>query len=94
MFGRKPKIVDTKLDEIITRISEEMDSVGLYSPEYPKLIGHLQKIIPLQKSEDKKRVSPDTMALVIGNIAVVLVIVVYENKHVFVSKAFAFLKKP
>jgi hypothetical protein len=39
-----------------------------------------------------KRVSPDTLAAVAGNLLGIIVIVGYENKHVITSKALSFLK--
>lgn len=94
MFGRKPKVVNIKLDEIIDRIVKEMDTCGPYSPEYPKLIGHLQRAIALRKSEDKESVSANTKAIVIGNLVGILIIVCYEHMHVVTSKSLAFILKP
>jgi hypothetical protein len=94
MFGRTPKVVNTKLDEVIDRIMQEMDNVGPYSPEYPKLIGHLQRTLALRKSEDKQRVSSDTMAIVLGNLFGILIIVSYEHIHVVTTKALSFILKP
>lgn len=95
MFGRTPKVVNTKLDEAIERIMKEMDDVGPYSQEYPKLIGHLQKMLAIRKSEiDKRRVSPDGVILAVGNLLGIVIIVSYEHVHAMTSKALGFVLRP
>jgi hypothetical protein len=95
MFGRKSKVVAVKLDEVIERITQEMDKVGPYSPEYPKLIGHLQRIVTLRNQErGDRRISPDVVITAVANLLGIGIIVAYERMHVMTSKAVGFVLKP
>ena len=92
MFGRTPKVVKLKLDDAMINLLDGMDTYGSDSQEYPELLSHLERVSNLRKSEDpKRRVSPDQMAFVIGNILTVLIIVAYEQKHVMTSKGLGFV---
>lgn len=93
MFGRTPKVMNTKLDPVIDTILSEMEAFGPDSPEYSMMLSHLEKVVNLRKSEDNKKVTPDTMALVAGNLLGILIIVAYEQKHVMASKAQGFILK-
>jgi hypothetical protein len=92
MFGRKPKVVNAKLDDAMINLLDGMDTYGSDCEEYPVLLGYLEKVSVLRKSEDpKRRVSADQRAFVIGNILTVLIIVMYEQKHVMTSKGLGFV---
>lgn len=95
MFGRTPKVLEQKLDDVEDRILEEMLEYGPDSEEYPKLMSQLERLTEVRKSKGKKMtVSLDNVILVAGNLLGILVIVAYEQKHVFVSKAVSFVRKP
>ena len=66
-----------------------MNMYGPDTEEYPRLMDNLERLVRLK--EIKPRVSPDTMAIVVGNLFGILIIVAYEQKHVMVSKALGFL---
>ena|SRR5689334_19882776 len=78
-------------DEPIDRLLAEMRDVEVDSDEYPKMLEHLSKLNDMKSEERKRKVSPDTMLLVAGNIIGILVIVAYEQKHVVTSKALNFV---
>lgn len=69
-----------------------------YDPDnefYPTLIDHLERLERLREQEKlRRRVSPDTMAIVVGNLFGILIIVAYEQKHVMVSKGLGHILKP
>ena len=91
---RKPKPEDLKLDNEINAVLDSMSVFGPDSPEYPHLIAHLDALNSLRHSKKTaRRVSPDQMALVAGNLAGILVIVSYEHLHVITSKALNILVK-
>lgn len=80
------------LDEPIEKVLTDMNTYGPDSEEYPKLIDHLERLTRMKAEEGRRqRVSPDTMAIVLGNILGILVIVAYEQKHVMVSKGLGFV---
>ena len=78
---------ESKLDEPIDRLLREMPNLKPDSPEYAKVVTQLEKLIKLQSEEQSGRISPDTLAVVAGNLLGILTIVIYEQKHVMVSKA-------
>lgn len=88
---KKPSILDEPIEKVLS-------TMNTYSPEdqeFSTLIDHLDRLNRM-KEQDKhlRRPSPDTMALVAGNILGILVIVAYEQKHVMVSKGLGFVMKP
>jgi len=93
MLGRKPKIVVIKLDEVMDRLLRDMDNYGPDSKEYPKMMKQLQKVVKMRQQETRK-IDRNTMLLVAGNLLGILVIVAYEQKHVFTSKGLGHILKP
>lgn len=92
MFRKKENAVTAKLDEAIMRIMEEMDKIGPYSNDYPKLIGHLQRTIALRK--EKKSIDPNTFVEIGGTIVGILTILAFETKHIISAKAFGLIRRP
>lgn len=93
MFGfRKP--VTSIYDESIQKVLDEMREQPVESQEYAAAISHLEMLHKLKADHGNKRVSADTMAVVVGNLLGILTIVAYEQKHVMTSKAFGFTVKP
>jgi prefoldin subunit 5 len=89
---QKPK---TKLDEEIERVLQEMETLSPESDEYNALLKQLERLTKLRKKErPQRRLNPDTLVMVGGNILVALVIVAYEQYHPMTSKAQAFIGKP
>ena len=75
-------------DEPIKRVLNDMALYGPTADEYSGLVAELTRLTEAKSAEARKwKVSPDTLAIVLGNIAVVLVIVGYEHSHVMTSKA-------
>lgn len=91
MFGpirRDPDQLDVAIKEALSYlVTSEPDD-----EEYEELLRKIERLYAL-KALGKKRASPDTMWLVAGNLLGILVIVAYEQRHVFVSRAQAFLLK-
>ena len=89
-FELKTKSV---IDEPITAVLNDMNTYGPDSEEYSQLVDHLDRLIRLKQEEKRSRVSPDTMAIVAGNLLGILIIVAYEHNHVMASKATNFVLK-
>jgi len=93
MFGfNKPE--NEKLDACIDAILDSMKIYGPEAPEYPELLKSLERLNTM-KSEDetKRRVSPEVIFTVAGNVLCVLIIVAYEQKHVITSRATTFIAR-
>lgn len=87
----KPSVYDEPIATVLT----EMNTYGPDSEEFPALLSYLERLTRL-KSEQRSNisVSPDTIAVVAGNLLGILLIVAYEQNHVMVSKAASFALKP
>ena len=95
MFNQKPQIEKSGLEKTIDELIREMATVNGDSDEYAKMADQLVKLYKLKAVDNdaKKQLSPDTLALVGGNLLGILVIVGYEQKNVVASKALNFLMK-
>jgi DNA-directed RNA polymerase subunit F len=86
MFGKKAHA----LNEPIEQILEEMRQFSPETPEYREAVNHLERLMKL-KNESSRRVSPDMMALLIGNFAITMAVLKYERFDVITTKAQNFL---
>lgn len=82
------------LDKIIDDLLREMEGVNGDSPEYDKMSDQLVKLMKLKSEVGRKRISPDTWAGIMANLAGILIIVGYERAHIVTSKALPFIRRP
>lgn len=88
-FTRK----QTKLEQEIESIFEEMEELDLCSEEYELALSRLETLYELQGMAGKTSVSKDTMLIVGGNLLGILLILKYEDMNVLTSKALGFVIK-
>jgi len=88
-FGPKPK---TELDKAIDRVFLSMADVDPDTKEYAQMTKQLSKLIKL-RAQAQRKLSPDTRAVVLGNLAGILMIVGHERAHVVTSRAINFVLK-
>lgn len=94
MFAKKSSTATAvNLDQAIDKLLFQMDNVNGDADEYAKMADQLVKLYKLKEVDSKKRVSPDTLAVVAGNLLGILVIVGHEKAHVMTSKAIGFVMK-
>lgn len=79
------------LDDAIDRILVELNEEDLDSEGYAKKLSYLERMIKLRTEDKSRRISPDTMAIIGGNLLGILIIVGYERVHVIGSKSLAFV---
>lgn len=84
----------SQVDPLIDALLDEMHSVGVNSEEYPKLMTSLERLYDIKAKERRDVVSPDTLAIIAGNLLGILTIVAYEQKHVMTSKGFTQIIRP
>lgn len=82
------------LDLHITTLLSDMQNENPFSDEYKKLMERMEKLYKLKAEMRRKPVSTDTLALVFGNLAGILLIVAYEQKHVMSSKGLTQILRP
>jgi hypothetical protein len=89
-FNREP----SQLDHAIATLLSDMEGYAPETPEYKTMLARLTKLYKLKALDRPERVSKDTVALVVGNLAGILLITHYEQIHVVTSKAVSFVIKP
>lgn len=92
MIPQKP-IEKTGLDKIIDDLQSEMAGASGDSDEYAKMADQLVKLMELKANIGPKRISADTKATIIANLAGILIIVGHERTHIVTSKALGFVRK-
>lgn len=91
MIARK-KPEPTKLDEAIDVLLDRMLETG--DPDkYAKMVDQLSKLYKLKEVHAPKRVSPDTLAIIAGNLIGIVLILGYERAGVVTSRAIGFVLK-
>jgi len=89
MFGPRPHY----LDSLISRTTAELASIEPGTEEYSNTLSYLERLVKLKAEDKPERISRNTVAVVLGNLAGILLIVAYEQKHVMTSKAFGTILK-
>lgn len=80
----------SKFDGTEDKLIEELMIHDPDSREFNNAMAHLERIKSLQETETR-RISPDTMAIVAGNLLGILIMVGYERAHVMTSKSLSML---
>jgi len=94
MFNFKKKSaeqsgLEVAIDELHARMATNIED-----PEkYAKDADNLTKLYKLREHDARKRVSPDTLALVAGNLLGIAMIVGHERAHIITTKALNFVQK-
>lgn len=93
MFNLKSNRETSELEKAIDRLHSDMANVEGDSDDYAKMADNLSKLYKLREHDARKRVSPDTLALICANLAGIVIIVGYEHAHPVTSKALGFVAK-
>jgi hypothetical protein len=94
MILRKQKPEDLKLINAINDCLNELDTFGPDDPRYIKTLASLQKLMELQNAKQRKyNIDMNTVLLVAGNLAGIMIIVYSERASAFTSKAQGFILK-
>lgn len=90
---RSKKDKNPKLTLAKDKLLDELNNYDPQDKEYQAILESLKAITELDPKSRRSKVDVNTLALVAGNLLGILVIVAYEQKHVFASKASGFLLK-
>lgn len=93
MFTRNRQNESNLLEPAMTEVRAKMAASIEDTETYLKYLDILTKLETLSAEKQPKRISKDTMALIIGNIAGILIVVSYEHAHVVASRAMNFVLK-
>jgi hypothetical protein len=89
---RKPQN-DPGLDEAIADLLSELKGFTGETDEFKKMMHHLETLYKIKAQEAPDHVSRDTMAIIAGNLAGIIVILGFEKANVITSKAMSFVMK-
>jgi hypothetical protein len=82
-----------ELDEPIAKVLEELRQQDPNSKEFSTNISYLERLTNLKvEVRLKRRISPDTLMIVAGNLLGILIIVAYEQNHAMTSKGLNYIK--
>ena len=93
MFTKKTIVEDLALEAEIAELLENMKTADRSTKEYTTMTDQLVKLYSLKPKQAETRVSPDTLAIVAGNFAGILAIIMAEKSSVITSKALSFVMK-
>lgn len=93
MFWKRDS-AETQLDRTIAQLELDIQMTpDQDAKESAKKIKNLERLYALKSKNAPKGLDPNTLLLVGGNLAGILIIVGYEHGHVIVSKAIGFAGK-
>lgn len=79
------------VDPLIDRVMDDMHTKGPEANEYPTLLSHLERLYQLKFSDKREPININNLITVGGTFVCVCVMVAYEHKHVFTTKALTLL---
>lgn len=86
----KPSVIDPVIETLISEMSGYDASDELYS----QAAANLKILMEAKAVEPRKpRVSPETLAIIAGNLAGIVMILAYEKKGVITSRAFSLVTR-
>ncbi len=88
---KKQNLIDREIEKISKNL-ENLDPVK-DEEEYNKNMIALEKLYSAKELLSKSKVKPDTIALILGNVGVTLLVLHYEKIGVITSKALSFIFK-
>jgi hypothetical protein len=83
----------TNLEKVIDSALEGMSQLEPNSKEYTAIANNIEKLYKVKLEERSQRISPDTIAVVAGNLLGIALILGYEKANVITSKALGFIIK-
>lgn len=90
VFKKEPSPLDDSIDKIFAH----MNGYDPETEEYSTLLHRLERLEKLKNDSSSKRPSPDAMLAAGSTLLGILIIVIYEQKHVLTSKGLGFILKP
>lgn len=83
----------TKLEMEIDHLLEDMGTVAPNSESYGIMAQNLEALYKAKSHDRNRRVSPDTVAIVAGNLLGIALILYHEKAEVITTKALGFVIK-
>lgn len=93
MFTMKAPATKTGLEEARDTALLELKNFSADDKEYSTMMIHVKTLSELIAAEKAETLNPNTMAIVVGNAVVALLVIGYESKNVVTSKVLSFMLK-
>ena len=90
----KSSFEKSELQNVRTAAIAGLEGKDPDSEEYKKIMAHVETLSKLISAESREKLSPNTLAIVLGNFSVAGLILWYERDNVMNTKLFPFLHKP
>lgn len=90
MFAKKDKPEPSALENAI---EDALVNLSPHDDDYTEKVQAVERLYKLKEIDSPQRVSPDSIALIIGHLTGIAMIVGYERANVVTSKAVGFVKK-
>ena len=84
----------TKLEIEIERAMSKLARLEMDTKEYAETLNIVKALNALKEKEQPSRISPDTMAIVAGNLLGIFLIIKHEHVNVITTKAMGLLIRP
>lgn len=81
------------IDKEIKNLLLELDELSPTSDEYQTILENVERLSKAKSYEQKSGLSPDTVAVVAGNLLGIAMIIWHERVNVITSKALGFIIK-
>lgn len=83
----------TNLQKEIDSLAEMLNDIEPLSTNYILYLEILERLVKAQSLEKPRGISPDTKAIIVGNMLVTAAILYHEKAGVITSKAFSYIIK-
>jgi hypothetical protein len=83
----------TNLEKEIDSVIFEMSTLNPADDKYAIMADNLEKLLKMKSCDKKATISPDTIAIIAGNLLGIILILGYEKANVITSKALGFVLK-
>ena len=93
MFRFTKKDKRTLLEKEIESVLCNMSTYPPDSEEYGIMSENLERLYKAKSNEKERRVSPDTIAIIAGNLLGIALILGYEKANIITTKAFSHIMK-
>jgi hypothetical protein len=87
----KKKILDNQLVDVKSKLLLSLSEYSPEDPEYNQILGSLERVDKLQ-AQSRFQVDPNVVAAGLANLLLALVIIAYEQKHIWSSKAMSLIR--
>lgn len=92
MFRLKPES-NPELDEAIRVATEQLNDYSPAEDDYHTVLARIERLYALKNQRFRWSVSPDTMALVVGNVLITGMVVGHERAGMITSRFSQFIMK-